>query len=188
MTAFREWEEKSLKASDLSLDEEIAEGLLEDCRKIDKSMIALPAASLRDFAAKLLVRTDNGDFCAPDDVIAEAKAFVAAIDYAAIDALIEGHKASWAALDAACEVTDKAFGTADEAAAEEAQGEASDATAAAIGQIIEHPYSSIEELKRGVAYLLEHHRATGDGDPAAWFTSFAVHLVGGVKCQEGGAV
>jgi hypothetical protein len=100
-------------------------------------------------------------------------------DHAAIDALIEAHKASWAALDAACQVTDQAFGTADEAAAEEAQGEASDATAAAIGQIIEHPYSSIEELQHGVAYLLEHHRTTGDGDPAAWFTSFAEHLVGG---------
>lgn len=108
----------------------------------------------------------------------------APVDYAAIDALIDEHKAAWVALEAACKVTDDAFGTAAEAPAEEAQGRASDATAAAIWQIIEHPYSSIEELKHGMAYVASHHRTTGDGDPDHWLCGFAKHLI----AEKGGAL
>ncbi len=101
-----------------------------------------------------------------------------------IETLIAAHASAWLALEAACEVTDAAFGTDKEAAAEEAQAKASDATAEAVRNIIEHPYSSIEELRRGVSYLAGHHRSTGDGDPGEWFKCLAHNLIGMTAGEE----
>lgn len=97
-----------------------------------------------------------------------------------VGALIAAHKAMWQALDEACVATDEAFGTEVLAAAEAAQDKASDATSDALWAIIEHPYSSLDELKRGMAYLVEHHRTTGDGNLGEWLLGIACSL-GGVS-------
>lgn len=101
-------------------------------------------------------------------------------DLQKIEALIAAHRASWQALETACDVVDAAEpGSPEQGAAEEAQLKASDDTYEALWNVIEHPYSSFEELKRGMVYLAEHHRSTGDGDPAEWFKGFVEHLKGG---------
>lgn len=96
------------------------------------------------------------------------------VDLSKIEELIAAHAATWVALEAVCGATDGA--SRDDA--EEAQAKASDATFDALWNIIEHPYTSIDELKRGMAYLAEHHRSTGDGDPDEWFQGFVEHLTG----------
>lgn len=137
MTLFREFEAKHRQAGDMSLEEEIAIGLLDECRNLEKRIMTIPAASARDLAAKLIVNTSYGDWC---------------------------------------NAADDAFGADDEAAAEAAQSKASDATFAAVWNIIEHPYTSLSELKRGMHYLVEHHRSTGDGHLGEWMQGFACHL------------
>lgn len=86
---------------------------------------------------------------------------------------IEAHKAAWMALEAACKVTDDAFGTEAEGAAEKAQEKASDDTASAIDAIVEYPDMSPDDLREAIRYLSKHHRATGDGDAAAWIFQLA---------------
>jgi hypothetical protein len=93
--------------------------------------------------------------------------------------LIASHKTAWAALEAAVDAADDAVGTDGETAADEAKNKASDATAEAIYAIIEHSYSSLDELKLGMAYIVEHHRTTGDGNLEAWLEDFADALTGG---------
>ena len=100
-----------------------------------------------------------------------------------IEDLIASHAATWLALDSACDATDKAFGTDAEAAAEEAQAKASDAASDAIWAIIGHPYSSLDDLKQGMAYIVEHHRSTGDGNLGEWLLGIACSL-GGVSQEE----
>src|SRR5690606_34647857 len=99
-----------------------------------------------------------------------------------LETLIAAHQSAWATLEAACKVTDDAeFDTPEYAAADEAQSKASDATSEAIWNIVEHPYSSFDELKRGMGYLVQHHRTTGDGNPGEWFEGLVDHLVGGAN-------
>ncbi|KQZ86944.1 hypothetical protein ASD64_05625 [Mesorhizobium sp. Root157] len=160
-----------------------------------KAIHRAKATTLEGFAVKAAaVAFDQSDFEVSDPVptdVAERMLYRLARDMAKavkpadpapsqLDALIAAHQASWAALDAACKVTDDAFGTPAEAAAEKTQAKASDATFAAISSIIEHPYASLEELKRGVAYVIGHHRATGDGDLGEWLLGLANHLLGEV--------
>ena len=103
-------------------------------------------------------------------------------DFPQLENLISTHKETWKALEAACDVTDAAEpDSPEQEAAEEAQGRASDDTYNALWGIIEHPYASLDELKRGLAYLAEHHRTTGDGDPGQWLKGLAENLVGGVN-------
>lgn len=103
-----------------------------------------------------------------------------------VDTLIATHKAAWDELDAACQATDNAFGTPEQAAAEEVQVKASDATADAMDAIIEHPYSSLEELRRGMSYVVKHHSSTGDGNLEDWLTDLACN-VAGIEDETGGA-
>lgn len=64
------------------------------------------------------------------------------------------------------------------ASAEKAQEEVSDDSVDAIDAIIEHPYTSLDELKAGISYLVDHHRKTGDGDIDAWLTRLVCRLAG----------
>lgn len=84
--------------------------------------------------------------------------------------LIAAHKAAFAALEVACDSND-----------DETMAKASDATAETMYAIIEHPYSSLDELKRGMGYIVEHHRTTGDGDLEAWLADLADALTGGAN-------
>lgn len=105
-------------------------------------------------------------------------------DLQRIAALIAVHKATWIALGEACDRTDHAVGAKALHATEQAQSKASDATFEALWNIIEHPYTSLPELKRGVAYLAEHHTTTGDGDPGEWFVEIAARIA---ALPEGGS-
>lgn len=99
-------------------------------------------------------------------------------DLREIEVLIAAHAATWVTLDAACEATDNASGKDAKATAEAAQAITSEATFDAIWAIIEHPYSSLDGLKRGMAYLVEHHRSTGDGNLGQWLLGLACHMAG----------
>lgn len=65
LSLFREWEVLYRRAGDMSWEEEIASGLLDQCRDVEKRMMALPSRSAADFAAKLIVGTAYGDFLLP---------------------------------------------------------------------------------------------------------------------------
>jgi hypothetical protein len=67
MTLFREFEVKYRQAGDMSFEEEKASGLLDECRGLEKQIMALPVSSAQDLAAKLVVNTRYGDY-APDGV------------------------------------------------------------------------------------------------------------------------
>jgi hypothetical protein len=67
MTLFREFEVKYRQAGDMSFEEEKASGLLDECRGLEKQIMALPISSAQDLAAKLIANTRYGDFT-PDDV------------------------------------------------------------------------------------------------------------------------
>ncbi len=67
MTLFREFEVKYRQAGDISFEEEIASGLLDECNSIEKRIMALPVSSEQDLAAKLIVNTRYGDFV-PGDI------------------------------------------------------------------------------------------------------------------------
>lgn len=62
MALFREWEAKYRQAGDMSFEEEVANGLLEECNSLRRQMMATPVISVQDFAAKLIVDTGYGDF------------------------------------------------------------------------------------------------------------------------------
>lgn len=62
MALFRAWEPKYRQAGDLSVGEEVADALLEECGGLERQMMATPVISVQDFAAKLIVATGYGDF------------------------------------------------------------------------------------------------------------------------------
>ncbi|MHA6686366.1 hypothetical protein [Mesorhizobium sp. A556] len=80
MTLFREFEAKYEQAADLSVEQDVANGLLDECNSLEKRMLAAPSTSARDFAAKVIVFTRYGDFaldCAGDGgVLDEALALL----------------------------------------------------------------------------------------------------------------
>ncbi|MHA6686896.1 hypothetical protein [Mesorhizobium sp. A556] len=81
MALFREFEAKYEQAADLSIGEDVATGLLDECSILEKRMLAAPSTSARDFAAKVIAFTRYGDFaldCAGDGgILDEALALLA---------------------------------------------------------------------------------------------------------------
>jgi hypothetical protein len=62
MTMFREFEAKYEQAGDMSIEQNVVDVLLDECSALEKRILALPASSAQDFAAKLIVNTRYGDF------------------------------------------------------------------------------------------------------------------------------
>ncbi|MHA6645853.1 hypothetical protein ACX3P1_25150 [Mesorhizobium sp. A623] len=62
MTLFREFEAKYEQAGDLSVEQDVANGLLDECSSLEKRIIAIPSTSAQDLAAKLIAYTRYGDF------------------------------------------------------------------------------------------------------------------------------
>lgn len=67
MILFHEFEEKYKRAADLTLAEDVSDGLLEACSDLEKCIKGMPATSAQDFAAKLIVETRYGDFALDDN-------------------------------------------------------------------------------------------------------------------------
>lgn len=66
ITLFGKWEEKYRRAGDMPFENEVATGLFDECRSLEKRILAIPASSRQDLAAKLIVCTRYGD-CMLDD-------------------------------------------------------------------------------------------------------------------------
>lgn len=62
MTLFREFEAKHRQASDLSVDDEVADALLDECKSLEQRILSIPVSSAQDLAAKLIAYTRYGDY------------------------------------------------------------------------------------------------------------------------------
>ncbi|MGB3897009.1 MAG: hypothetical protein WA973_00465 [Mesorhizobium sp.] len=62
MTLFREFEAKCRQAGDMSVDDKVSDALLDECRSIEKRIMAIPVSSAQDLAAKLIAYTRYGEF------------------------------------------------------------------------------------------------------------------------------
>ncbi|MGP2491056.1 hypothetical protein ACTDI4_05440 [Mesorhizobium sp. PUT5] len=78
MGLFREWEAKYAQTSDPAPSDEEVDRILDECRELERRMLAIPASSAGDFAAKLLAITSYGQYSLEDDAggsfMAEARA------------------------------------------------------------------------------------------------------------------
>lgn len=63
MTLYREFAVKYRQAGDMTFEEEVTSGLLEECKVLEKRMMAIPSASAQDLAAKIIAETRYNDFC-----------------------------------------------------------------------------------------------------------------------------
>lgn len=63
MTLFREFAVKYRQTGDMTFEEEVSSGLLEECKVLEKRMMAIPSASAQDLAAKIIAETRYNDFC-----------------------------------------------------------------------------------------------------------------------------
>jgi len=66
MTLFREFEAKHRQASDPSVDDEVADALLDECKSLEQRILSIPVSSAQDLAAKLVANTRYGDYTLDD--------------------------------------------------------------------------------------------------------------------------
>lgn len=80
LALFRKWDELYQRGYDLSFTEDEVNDNIDEIRRIELEMMALPVKGLADFAAKVAAYTNYGDFgLTPEgghDLIAEAKALL----------------------------------------------------------------------------------------------------------------
>lgn len=142
MTLFREWEAKYRQAGDMSFEEEVASGLMDECGSLEKRIMALPTGTMQDFAAKLIVGTRYGDFELADvgkgGLIDEAQAILDC----SLSELMSAHTKALAAWDALGD------GQSSEAATE--ANRRLDATREAI---FAHRPASLAEVSTKAAYM-----------------------------------
>jgi len=78
MGMFREWQAKYERACAPTLPYQEVDSILDECRELERRMLAIPASSAGDFAAKLLAITSYGEYSLEDDAggrfMAEARA------------------------------------------------------------------------------------------------------------------
>jgi hypothetical protein len=142
MTLFREFEVKYRQAGDMSFAEEIASGLLDECRDLEKRIKALPATSMQDFAAKLIVETRYGNFTL--DEAGEGGLYDQALSILAqpghpVAALIDAFAGAKAAYDIVAEGDTPEW----------------DAYEAAELAVIVHPCQSMDEVREKARFFLD---------------------------------
>ncbi len=67
MGMFREWQAKYEQACAPTLPYSEVDRVLDECRELERRMLAIPASSAGDFAAKLLAITSYGQYSLEDD-------------------------------------------------------------------------------------------------------------------------